>query len=51
MQAVMAERDTRVMIDYALPKASGISSSIVSPAVAANNFELWPALVSFVEKD
>ena len=37
--------------DYALPQASGITSSIVSPAVEANNFELSPALMSFVERE
>ena len=37
--------------DYVLPQATGIASSIVNPAVEANNFELRPALVSFVEKD
>ena len=44
----MAE-DHRVLRDYALPRASGITSSIVSPAVEANNFKLSPALISFVE--
>ena len=47
----MAERDPRVPRDYVLLQATGIASSIVNPAVEANNFELWPALVSFVEKD
>jgi len=44
----MAE-DHRVLRDYALPQASGITSSIVSPTVEANNFELSPALISCVE--
>jgi len=35
---------------YALPQASGILS-VVSPAVEANNFELSPALISFVERE
>jgi len=43
----MAEAQ-RVLRDYVLPQASGITSSIVSPAVEANNFELSPALISFV---
>ena len=47
----MAERDPRVLQDYVLLQATGIVSSIVNPAIEANNFELWPALVSFVEKD
>jgi len=46
----MAE-DNRVLRDYALPQASGITSSIVSPAVEANNFEFSPALVSFMERE
>ena len=49
--AVMAQEDNRVLRDYALPQASGITSSIVSPAVEANNFELNPALISFVERE
>ena len=36
--------------DYALPQASSVTSSIVSPAVEANNFELNPTLISFVER-
>jgi len=46
----MAE-DDRVLRDYSLPQASGITSSIVSPAVEANNFKLSPALISFVERE
>jgi len=49
-EALMAE-DNRVLRDYALPQASGITSSIVSPAVEANNFELSPALISFMERE
>ena len=43
--------DHRVLRDYALPQASGTTPSIVSPAVEANNFELSPALISFVERE
>ena len=46
----MAEAQ-RVLRDYVLPQASGITSSIISPAVEANNFELSPALISFVERE
>ena len=46
----MAEAQ-RVLRDYVLPQASGITSSIVSPAVEANNFELSPALISIVEQE
>ena len=47
----MAQEDNRVLRDYALPQASGITSSIVSPAIEANNFELNLALISFMERD
>jgi len=49
-EVTMAE-DHRVLCDYALPQGSGITSSIVSPAVEANNFELSLALISFVERE
>jgi len=49
-KAPMAE-DNRVLRDYVLPQASGITSSIVSPEVEANNFELSPTLISFVERE
>ena len=49
-QIVMAGRDTRVLRDYVLPQATSLTSSIVNPALEVNNFELRPALVSFVEK-
>jgi len=47
----MAEQDHRVLRDYAISQASGRTSSIVSPAIEANNFELNPALIGFVERD
>jgi len=43
--------DHKVLCDYALPQASSITSSIVSPAVEANNLELSPAFISFVEQE
>ena len=49
--AVSMAEDHWVLRDYALPQASGITSYIVSPAVEANNFELSPALISFVERE
>jgi len=49
-EALMTE-DNRVLRDYALPQASGVTSSIVSPTVKVNNFELSPALLSFVEQE
>ena len=48
---LMAERDPRVLQDYVPPQVTDITSSIVNLTVEANNFELRPALVSFVEKD
>jgi len=47
-QVVMAERDPRVLRDYVLPQATGLTSPIVNPAIEANNFELRAALISFV---
>ena len=48
-EASMAE-DNRLLRDYALRQASGITSSIISPAVEANIFELSPVLISFVQR-
>jgi len=47
----MVGQDQRVLRDCTLPQESGITTSIVSPAVEANNFELSPTLVTFVERD
>lgn len=47
----MAEQDNRVMWDCALLQASGVTSSIISPVIEAKNFELSPALVTFMERD
>jgi len=47
----MAESNHRVLRDYVLSQATGLTSSIVNPVVEANNFELWPTLVSFMKKD
>jgi len=46
---VVTEEDNRLLRDYALSQASNIASSIVSPAIEANNFELIPALITFIE--
>ena len=51
LENTMAGENPRVLRDYVIPHATGLTSSIVNPAVEANNFELRPALVSFVEKD
>jgi len=50
-KVVMAEGDHRVLQGYALPQASGFTSSIVIPTFEANNFELGPSLISFVERE
>jgi len=46
----MAERDPRVLRDYVVPQTTGLISPIMNPAVEVNNFELQPALISFVEQ-
>jgi len=48
-EVAMAE-DHRVLRGYTSPQASGISSSIVSLAIKAKNFELNPTLISFVKR-
>jgi len=45
----MAEGDNRVLREYALPQALGITSSIITPAIKANNFGLNPVLITSVE--
>ena len=50
-QVTMTERDPRVLQDYVLPQATGLTFPIVNPVVEANNFELQPALISFVEQN
>ena len=50
-EAVMAGQDLRVLRDYALPQALGITSCIVNPTAEADNFELSPALITFEERD
>jgi len=45
-EIAMVEGDNRGLQDYALPQALGITSSIVSPVVEKNNFELSPSLIS-----
>jgi len=47
----MVERDNGVLQDYALSQASGITLSIISPVMEANNFELSPTLITFMERD
>jgi len=44
----MAGQDQRVLRDYGLPQVLGIVSSIVSPTVKANKFELSSTVITFV---
>jgi len=37
--------------DYALPQTSGVTSSVASLTIEANNLELCPTLVTFVWRD
>jgi len=50
-EIAMTEGNNRVLRDCALLQASGITSFIVSPTVEANNFELIPILIPFVERE
>ena len=45
----MAGQDQRVLRDYALSQASGVTSSILNPTVEANNFKLSPTIITFME--
>jgi len=47
---VMAELENRVLRDYALLQALGITSSRISPAVEANNFMRSPTLITFMKR-
>ena len=40
----------RTMFSYARPNMSGTKSSIVRPAVAANNFEIKPNIIQMVQQ-
>jgi len=44
----MVKGDNRLLQDNALLQASGSASSIVSPAIEANKFELSSALITFM---
>ena len=50
-EAVMAGRDNRVLREYALLQMTSVTSSIASLAIKVHNFELWPTLISLLEKD
>ena len=50
-EITMAGRDLRVSWDYILPQAYGVTSSIISLTIKANNFKLCPALATFMEGD
>ncbi|KAA3465781.1 RING-H2 finger protein ATL63 [Gossypium australe] len=40
----------RTMYDYAKPNLTGIESSIIRPAIAANNFELKPNTIQMIQQ-
>ena len=39
------ELQNRALRDYALPQSTGMPAAIRKPAIAANNFEIKPALL------
>ncbi|XP_057246916.1 uncharacterized protein LOC130589365 [Beta vulgaris subsp. vulgaris] len=45
------EEATKSLRDFPMPNASGAPSSIVRPTIAANNFELSPALIRVIQQD
>ncbi|XP_048499890.2 uncharacterized protein LOC125497367 [Beta vulgaris subsp. vulgaris] len=48
----MGDEDaTKSLRDFAISNASGAASSIVRPTIAANNFELSPALIRVIQQD
>ncbi|KAK5776566.1 hypothetical protein PVK06_044526 [Gossypium arboreum] len=48
--AVNQNPTLRTMYDYAKPNLTGTESSIVRPAIAANNFELKPNTIQMIQK-
>src|SRR4030042_2451744 len=51
LRAEMALQDDRPLKDYAVPSEDEPHSSIVNPAVQANNFELKPSLLQIVQQN
>ncbi|XP_019052129.1 PREDICTED: uncharacterized protein LOC109114250 [Nelumbo nucifera] len=41
--------EPRTMMDYAKPTLTEAASSIVRPAIAANNFEIKPAIIQMIQ--
>ncbi|XP_022898454.1 uncharacterized protein LOC111411971 [Olea europaea var. sylvestris] len=41
--------DTRALRDFALPQVTGINSVIRKPSIAANNFEIKPAILQMIQ--
>ena len=48
-RTVEMEQPPRTMMYYARPSCSGADSSITRPAVAANNFEIKPAVIQMIQ--
>ena len=47
--AAEREVDNRALREFALPQATGRSAAIVKPTIAANNFEIKPALLQMMQ--
>ena len=48
---ITGREEYMVLHDYGVPKAIGVDSSIMEPSIEAHDFELNPALVTFMERD
>jgi Retrotransposon gag protein len=46
----MVNERPKLLKDFVVPNATSIRTSIVAPAVGANNFELKPALINMVQQ-
>jgi hypothetical protein len=46
---LMANERSKLLKDFVVPNVTSIRTSIVAPAVGANNFELKPALINMVQ--
>jgi len=49
-QDVAENNAPRTMYDYSKPHLTGAESSIVRPAIAANNFELKPNIIQMIQQ-
>ncbi|MED6201042.1 hypothetical protein PIB30_091154 [Stylosanthes scabra] len=51
MAAEDRNEQRRTLRDYTIPSTASFGSSIVRPAVEANNFELKPSLIQLVQQE